>query len=145
MNVILFLLAMFVPAVCFSQTLDIEKYEIRQEKAIIPLLIGAALVSVAVGIYTFLQMRKMQKKNQPKPNQLDGTIADEGASFCDIAGSPHVHANITDIWGKSTQAIKKKSGGFLGIGKTSQVAGYRYYAKFAAFIGNRIVRFLNTK
>ncbi|ENW90561.1 MULTISPECIES: phage tail protein [Acinetobacter] len=142
MHVILFLLAMFVPAVCFSQTLDIEKYEIRQEKAIIPLLIGAALVAVAVGIYTFLQMRKMQKKNQPKPNQLDGTIADEGTSFCDIAGSPHVHANITDIWGKSTQAIKKKSGGFLGVGKTSQVTGYRYYAKFAAFIGNRIEKFL---
>ncbi|WP_075175445.1 phage tail protein [Acinetobacter indicus] len=142
MHVILFLLAMFVPAVCFSQTLDIEKYEIRQEKAIIPLLIGIALVSVAVGIYTFLQMRKMQKKNRPKPNQLDGTIADEGTSFCDIAGSPHVHANITDIWGKSTQAIKKKSGGFLGIGKTSQVTGYRYYAKFAAFIGNRIEKLI---
>lgn len=110
MHVILFLLAMFVPAVCFSQTLDIEKYEIRQEKAIIPLLIGIALVSVAVGIYTFLQMRKMQKKNQPKPNQLDGTIADEGTSFCDIAGSPHVHANITDIWDKTTSAIKQKGG-----------------------------------
>ncbi|WP_168389459.1 phage tail protein [Acinetobacter indicus] len=142
MHVILFLLAMFVPAVCFSQTLDIEKFEVRQEKAIIPLLIGIALVSLAVGIYTFLQMRKMQKKNQPKPNQLDGTIADEGTSFCDIAGSPHVHANITDIWGKSTQAIKKKSGGFLGIGKTSQVTGYRYYAKFAAFIGNRIEKLI---
>ncbi|WP_329414004.1 hypothetical protein [Acinetobacter indicus] len=142
MFVILLLLAMFVPAVCFSQTLNIEKFEVRREKAIIPLLIGIALVSVAVGIYTFLQMRKMQKKNQPKPNQLDGTIADEGTSFCDIAGSPHVHANITDIWGKSTQAIKKKSGGFLGIGKTSQVTGYRYYAKFAAFIGNRIEKLI---
>ena len=72
--------------------------------------IGIAALSVAVGVYTFLQMRKMQKKNRPKPNQLDGTIADEGASFCDIAGSPHVHANITDIWDKSTQAIKSKSG-----------------------------------
>ena len=142
MHVILFLLAMFVPAVCFSQTLDIEKFEVRQEKAFIPLLIGMALVSLAVGIYTFLQMRKMQKKNQPKPNQLDGTIADEGVSFCDIAGSPHVHANITDIWDKSTKAIKKKSGGFLGIGSTSQVTGYRYYAKFSAFTGNRIEKFL---
>ncbi|WP_104471229.1 hypothetical protein [Acinetobacter indicus] len=110
MFVILLLLAMFVPAVCFSQTLNIEKFEVRREKAIIPLLIGIALVSVAVGIYTFLQMRKMQKKNQPKPNQLDGTIADEGTSFCDIAGSPHVHANITDIWGKTTTPIKQKGG-----------------------------------
>lgn len=72
--------------------------------------IGLAALSVAVGVYTFLEMKKMQKKNQPKPNQLDGTIADEGTSFCDIAGSPHVHANITDIWDKSTQAIKSKSG-----------------------------------
>jgi len=81
--------------------------------AVIPLIawaIGAAIFSVAVGVYTFLQMRKMQKKNRPKPNQLDGTIADEGVSFYDIAGSPHVHANITDIWDKSTKAIKKKGG-----------------------------------
>lgn len=109
--------------------------------AVIPLLawaIGAAIFSVAVGVYTFLQMRKMQKKNQPKPNQLDGTIADEGISFYDLAGSPHVYGNITDIWDKSTQAIKKKSGGFLGIGSNSQVTGYRYYASFLAFIGNRI-------
>ncbi|QIC63316.1 hypothetical protein [Acinetobacter schindleri] len=74
------------------------------------LAIGVAALSAAVGVYTFLQMRKMQKKNRPKPNQLDGTIADEGTSFCDIAGSPHVHANITDIWDKSTKAIKKKGG-----------------------------------
>lgn len=72
--------------------------------------IGLAALSVAVGVYTFLEMKKMQKKNQPKPSQLDGTIADEGISFHDIAGSPHVHANITDIWDKSTQAIKSKSG-----------------------------------
>lgn len=143
MLVILLLLALFVPAICFSQTFDIEKYEIRQEKAILPLLIlGTALLSIAVGVYTFLQMRKMQKKNQPKPNQLDGTIADEGISFYDLAGSPHVHTNITDIWDKDVQAIKKKSGGFLGMGKTSQVTGYRYYAKFAAFIGNRIEKLI---
>lgn len=106
------------------------------------LVIGLLAFSAAVGVYNFLQMRKMQKKNRPKPNQLDGTIADEGISFYDLAGSPHVHANITDIWQKETQAIKKKSGGFLGIGKTSQVTGYRYYAKFAAFIGNRIEKLI---
>lgn len=81
--------------------------------AVIPLIawaIGAAIFSVAVGVYTFLQMRKMQKKNRPKPNQLDGTIADEGTSFCDIAGSPHVYGNITDIWDKTTTPIKSKSG-----------------------------------
>lgn len=87
--------------------------QVQTLKSIAPLLLGALIagaVSLVVGVYTFLQMRKMQKKNRPKPNQLDGTIADEGTSFCDIAGSPHVHANITDIWDKSTKAIKKKGG-----------------------------------
>lgn len=116
--------------------------QIEQTKSVAWLLIGLLAFSAAVGVYNFLQMRKMQKKNRPKPNQLDGTIADEGISFYDLAGSPHVHTNITDIWDKTSQAIKKKSGGILGMGKTSQVTGYRYYAKFAAFIGNRIEKFL---
>lgn len=102
----------------------------------------AAVIAVAMSIYSYVQMRKMQKKNRPKPNQIDGTIADEGVSFCDIAGSPHIHPNITDLWNKKSEAIKQKSGGFLGIGKTSQVTGYRYYTSFAAFIGNRIEKFL---
>lgn len=116
--------------------------QIEQIGSIFWLAIGALVLSVAVGVYTFLQMRKMQKKNQPKPNQLDGTIADEGISFYDLAGSPHVHTNITDMWDKTTSAIKQKSGGFLGIGSSSQVTGYRYYTKFAAFIGNRIEKLL---
>lgn len=144
MLVILLLLALFVPALCFRSSVKIPN-DVQMQKAIAPLLLGALIagaISLVVGVYTFLQMRKMQKKNQPKPNQLDGTIADEGISFYDLAGSPHVHTNITDIWDKTSQAIKKKSGGFLGMGKTSQVTGYRYYAKFAAFIGNRIEKFL---
>lgn len=77
------------------------------------MLIGAiiaAVIAVAMSIYSYVQMRKMQKKNRPKANQLDGTIADEGTSFCDIAGSPHIHANITDIWDKTTSTIKQKGG-----------------------------------
>lgn len=109
------------------------------------MLIGAiiaAVIAIAMSIYSYVQMRKMQKKNRPKPNQIDGTIADEGVSFCDIAGSPHIHPNITDLWNKKSEAIKQKSGGFLGIGKSSQVTGYRYYTCFAAFIGNRIEKFI---
>ena len=119
--------------------------QVQVLKSIAPLLLAGLIVgaiSLAVGIYTFLQMRKMQKKNRPKPNQIDGTIADEGVSFCDIAGSPHIHPNITDLWNKKSEAIKQKSGGFLGIGKSSQVTGYRYYTSFAAFIGNRIEKFV---
>lgn len=84
--------------------------QIKQVASVPWLVIGLLAFSAAVGVYNFLQMRKMQKKNRPKPNQLDGTIADEGISFYDLAGSPHVHANITDIWDKSTKAIKKKGG-----------------------------------
>lgn len=143
MLVLLLLVLIFVPAFLSKTNSDFDCKNSKVEKAIIPiLLIAAAAVSLAVGIYTFLQMRKMQKKNRPKPNQIDGTIADEGVSFCDIAGSPHVHPNITDLWNKESKAIKQKTGGFLGIGKTSQVTGYRYYTSFAAFIGNRIEKFI---
>ena len=75
-----------------------------------PLLIIAAVISLAVGVWNYIQMRKQMKKNQQKANQLDGTIADEGTSFSDIAGSPHMHGNITHIWGQRTSAIKSKSG-----------------------------------
>ena len=73
-------------------------------------LIIAAVLAVIVGIYNYVQMRKMQKKNRQSANQLDGTIADEGTSFSDIAGSPHMYGNITHIWGKSTTPIKSKGG-----------------------------------
>ena len=67
-------------------------------------------VVIATAVYTYVQMRKMQKKNRQSANQLDGTIADEGTSFSDIAGSPHMYGNITHLWGKSTTPIKSKGG-----------------------------------
>ena len=67
-------------------------------------------VTAAMMVYTFVQMRKMQKKNGQSANQLDGTIADEGASFSDIAGSPHMYGNITHLWGQTTTPIKSKGG-----------------------------------
>ena len=73
-------------------------------------LIIAAVLAIAVGVYNYVQMRKMQKKNQQSANQLDGTIADEGTSFSDIAGSPHMYGNITHLWGQSTTPIKAKGG-----------------------------------
>lgn len=73
-------------------------------------LIIAAGLAVIVGIYNYVQMRKMQKKNRQSANQLDGTIADEGTSFSDIAGSPHMYGNITHLWGQSTTPIKSKGG-----------------------------------
>lgn len=74
-------------------------------------LIALTLFSVAVSVYSFVMARKMMKKNKKEPSQLDGTIADEGVSFSDIAGSPHMYGNIVDKWGETTQPIKAKGGG----------------------------------
>ena len=78
---------------------------------IAPWLIWAMLaLTAATAIYTYVSMRKMQKKNGQSANQLDGTIADEGTSFSDIAGSPHMYGNITHLWGQTTTPIKSKGG-----------------------------------
>jgi len=78
---------------------------------IAPWLIWAMLaLTAATVIYTYVSMRKMQKKNRQSANQLDGTIADEGTSFSDIAGSPHMYGNITHLWGQTTTPIKSKGG-----------------------------------
>lgn len=73
-------------------------------------LIVSAILAVAVGVYNFIQMRKLQEKNKQSASQLDGTIADEGTSFSDIAGSPHMYGNITHLWGQRTTPIKSKGG-----------------------------------
>ena len=72
--------------------------------------IVAIVLSVASAVYTYYTMRKMQKKNRPEPNQLDGSIADEGVSFSSIFGSPHIHGNIVWKGNESTEAIKVKGG-----------------------------------
>ena len=78
---------------------------------IAPWLIYAFLaVTAAMMVYTYISMRKMQKKNRQSANQLDGTIADEGTSFSDVAGSPHMYGNITHLWGQTTTPIKSKGG-----------------------------------
>lgn len=78
---------------------------------IAPWVIWAMLaLMAATAIYTYVSMRKMQKKNRQSANQLDGTIADEGTSFSDIAGSPHMYGNITHLWGQTTTPIKSKGG-----------------------------------
>jgi hypothetical protein len=78
---------------------------------IAPWVIYAMLaLMVATAAYSYYSMRKMQKKNSASANQLDGTIADEGTSFSDIAGSPHMYGNITHMWGQTTSAIKAKGG-----------------------------------
>lgn len=76
---------------------------------IAPWVIYAMLALMAATFaYTYYSIRKSQKKNSASANQLDGTIADEGTSFSDIAGSPHMYGNITHIWGQTTIPIKSK-------------------------------------
>jgi len=78
---------------------------------IAPWVIYAMLALMVVTMaYSYYAMRKAQKKNQQTANQLDGTIADEGVSFSDIAGSPHMYGNITHLWGQTTTPIKSKGG-----------------------------------
>ena len=73
-------------------------------------VIVAIVLSIASSIYSYRQMRKMQKKQKTEISQLDGSIADEGTSFSDIAGSPHLYTNIVWIGDQSTSPIKVKQG-----------------------------------
>lgn len=74
------------------------------------LVIVALVLAAASAIYTYYTMRKMQKKNRPEPSQLDGSLADEGTSFSDIAGSPHLYGNIVWKGDESTSPIEQKGG-----------------------------------
>ena len=71
---------------------------------------AAMALAVASAVYTYNTMRKAQKRNRAEPSQLDGSLADEGVSFSDIAGSPHLHGNIVWKGDESSTAIKAKGG-----------------------------------
>lgn len=75
-----------------------------------PFLIIAAVVGLFTAIYSYYIMRKMQKKNRPEPSQLNGSLADEGVSFSDIAGKPFLHGNIVWKGNESAEPIKAKGG-----------------------------------
>lgn len=114
MEVLLFLICLLAPLIlnALNNTEELPD-DLVIEKAILPAVawaIASLVLSVAVGVYSYIQARKMQKKNKREPSQLDGSIADEGVSFSDIAGSPHMYGNIVDKWGETTQAIKAKGG-----------------------------------
>ena len=146
MEILIFLIILLAPSIIIAiKSKDDLPENLVIEKAIAPALIWAIAslaVSVVVAVFSYIQARKMQKKNGQKANQLDGTIADEGTSFSDIAGSPQMYGNITHLFGQNTTPIKQKNGGFLGIGSSSQVTGYRYFTNFLMFIGNPIEKML---
>lgn len=112
MLILLLLLLCFIPALCFGKDLKLPE-QLEVEKAIAPLVVGliiSAVLSVSAAIYSYYMTRKMQKQNRSEPNQLDGSIADEGVSFSSIFGSPHIHGNIVWKGDESTEAIKSKGG-----------------------------------
>lgn len=67
-------------------------------------------ITLASAVYSYYSLKKAQKQNRPEPNQNNGTIADEGVSFSDLAGSPHVYTNITWQGNQLTEPIKSKGG-----------------------------------
>lgn len=75
-----------------------------------PILIAIAISFLVSAVFTYYNMRKMQKKNRPEATQLDGSIADEGVSFSSIFGSPHIHGNIVWKGNEDTDPIKSKGG-----------------------------------
>lgn len=68
------------------------------------------MLSLAMSAYSYYLSRRATKKNKVEPTQLDGSIVDEGQSFSDIAGSPHMHGFITWIGNQSSEPIKSKGG-----------------------------------
>lgn len=79
---------------------------------VIPVWVVYAVIALALAsaVYSYYTMRKMQKKNRAEPSQLDGSLADEGTSFSDIAGSPHLYGNIVWKGDESTSPIKSEGG-----------------------------------
>ena len=74
------------------------------------IIYASIALAIASAAYTYYTMRKAQKRNRAEPSQLDGSLADEGVSFSDIAGSPHLHGNIVWKGNESAEPITQKGG-----------------------------------
>lgn len=66
----------------------------------------AAVVAVAIAVFSYIQMRKGQKSSLT-PGNLDSTQADEGNSIPVIFGTCDVAPNVTAFLAGTPQAIKK--------------------------------------
>lgn len=124
MKVILLLLLIFIPALLSAVKASGDKlldefsiHTVQVEKAIAPWIIWAivsAVISVSVGVYSYLQSRKMQKKqrqNQSKPSQIDGSIADYGKRTSGFYGTTWTFGNNVDEFDPYTTEIKSGGGG----------------------------------
>lgn len=121
MKIILLLLLIFIPALLSSVKASGDKvldefsvHNVQVEKAVAPWVIWAivsAVISVSVGVYSYLQTRKMQKKQKQnsKPSQIDGSIADYGKRTSGFYGTTWTFGNNVDEFDPYTTEIK--SGG----------------------------------
>lgn len=69
-----------------------------------------AIISILSAGYSYYLHRKNQKRQQQKQraSQIDGSIADEGTSFSDIAGTYPIYGVIVDKYGERTEEIRQK-------------------------------------
>lgn len=123
MKIILFLLvglfSAFLSIANASPSGLLEGYSIQDiqvEKAIAPWIIWAivsAVISISVGVYSYLQARKMQKKQKQnsKPSQIDGSIADYGKRTSGFYGTTWTFGNNVDEFDPYTTEIKSGGGG----------------------------------
>lgn len=123
MKIILFLLMVLLSAFLSIANASpgglLEGYSIQDiqvEKAIAPWIIWAivsAVISVSVGVYSYLQARKMQKKQKQnsKPSQIDGSIADYGKRTSGFYGTTWTYGNNVDEFDPYTTEIKSGGGG----------------------------------
>ena len=74
-----------------------------------PWVIWAILaLTVATAAYSYSAARKAQKRAGMEAKDLDVTLADEGASFKWIFGSPNVRGNITWKGNESSYPVKAR-------------------------------------
>lgn len=69
-----------------------------------------SIIAILSAGYSYYMHRKNQKRQQKQQqaSQIDGSIADEGTSFSDIAGTYPIYGVIVDKYGERTEEIRQK-------------------------------------
>lgn len=68
-----------------------------------------SIIAILTAGYSYYMHRKNRKRQQQqKVSQIDGSIADEGTSFSDIAGTYPIYGVIVDKYGERTEEIRQK-------------------------------------
>lgn len=78
-----------------------------------PLIAWAAIALFAVTtVFTYMQMRKMQKRNKgPEASQDVGSIAEEGTTISHGYGTYDMYPVYTEFFDLETEEIRQSGGG----------------------------------